>query len=253
MQLINLQQIINYLLMWRSFILFLASGLIYSSTYGQIPLSGKVYELGTRVILPGVKVQNTNTRDNTLTNAAGVFSIKAKAGDILIFESFAYKPDTVLVTNTRYLEVYLQPQNTSLKEVTIQNQSTKLGKLRDTTLHNQPVTYLRDASGAPIGGIAIRFSYGKNSQEKRNEKLGYDTVATREIDKAFSPANVSRYVPLKGVQLKQFIALYRPTIKQYKAPNFNMTLYLNDCYKKYKALPPEKRRLAPLKTDTADN
>ncbi|OCX53941.1 hypothetical protein BEL04_06580 [Mucilaginibacter sp. PPCGB 2223] len=223
------------------------------AAYGQIPVSGKVLEKGTRVTLAGVKVQNTTTKDNTLTNAAGIFSIKAKAGDMLIFESFAYKPDTVLVTNARYLEILLQPQNTNLKEVTIKNQSTKLGNLKDTTFHNQAVTYQRDANGSPIGGLAIRFGYGKSAKEKRAEKLGYDTVATAQIDKAFSPASVSKYIPLKGNDLKQFIAIYRPTIKQYKAPNFDLALYLNDCYQKFLALPPDKRKLASLKADTAGN
>ncbi|WP_448699670.1 carboxypeptidase-like regulatory domain-containing protein [Mucilaginibacter sp. AW1-3] len=239
--------------MWRSLLLFITSSLIYCTAYAQIPVSGKVYELGTRVVLPGVKVQNTSTKDNTQTNAAGIFSIKAKAGDILIFESFAYKSDTVLVTSTRYLEIFMQPQNTNLKEVTVKDQSTKLGKLRDTAFHNQTVRYQRDENGNYKGGVSINFGYGKSSKEKRNEKLSYDTLATKAIDKAFSPANVSKYVPLKGVDLKQFIALYRPTIKQYKAPNFDMTLYMNDCYKKYKALPPDKRKLASLKADTTGN
>lgn len=240
--------------MWRSLLLFIVSVLIYSSTYAQIPVSGKIYELGTHIILPNVKVQNANTKDNTLSNAAGIFSIKAKAGDILIFESFAYKPDTVLVTNARYLEIYLQPVNTNLKQVDIKGTtSTKLGNLNDTTFHNQTVRYLRDEKGNLKGGVAIKFGYGKSSKEKRNEKLTYDTLATKAIDKAFSPANVSKYVPIKGGDLKQFIAIYRPTIKQYKAPNFDLTLYLNDCYKKFKALPPSQRKLASLKADTTDD
>jgi len=239
--------------MWRSLLLFIISILICCSVYAQIPVSGKVYELGTHVALPGVKVQNTNTKDNTLSNPAGVFSIKAKAGDILIFESFAYKPDTVLVTSARYLEIYMQPQNTNLKEVTIENKSAKPGNLKDTSFHNQAVRYLRDDKGNLKGGIAIKFGYGKSSKEQRTEKLAYDTLATRAIDKAFSPTNVSNYIPLKGVALKQFIAIYRPTIKQYKAPNFDLTLYLNDCFKKFKALPPDQRKLVSLKADTTGN
>jgi hypothetical protein len=169
--------------MWRSFLLFTVSILICCSAYAQIPVSGKVYELGTHVVLPNVKVQNTNTKDNTLSNAAGIFSIRAKAGDILIFESFAYRSDTVLVTNTRYLEIYLQPANTNLKQVDIKGTtSTKLGSLNDTTFHNQTVRYQRDANGAPIGGIALKFGYGKSSKEKRDEKLAYDTLGTKAID-----------------------------------------------------------------------
>jgi len=234
----------------RRLLLIIFSVFTYGSAYAQMPVSGKIYELGTHVVLAGVKVQNTNTKDNTQSNATGFFSIKAKAGDILIFESFAYKPDTVLVTNIRYLEIFLQPQNTNLKEVKIKDQATKLGTLKDTSFHNQIVRYQRDEKGNLKGGVAIKFGYGKSAKEKRDEKLAYDTLATAQIDKTFSPTNVSKYIPLKGNDLKQFIAIYRPTIKQYKAPNFDLTLYLNDCYKKFLALPPDKRKLASLKADT---
>jgi len=237
----------------RCALLMIISVFVYGTAHAQLPVSGKIYELGTRIVLPGVKVQNTNTKDNTQSNTAGFFSIKAKAGDILIFESFAYKSDTVLVTNARYLEVFLQPQNTNLKEVTVKNQSTKLGNLKDTSFHNQTARYLRDDKGNLKGGIAIKFGYGKSAKEKRDEKLAYDTIATAQIDKAFAPANISRYIPLNGNNLKQFIAIYRPNIKQYKAPNFDLTLYLNDCYKKFLALPPDKRKLASLKADTVSH
>jgi hypothetical protein len=214
-----------------------------------MPLTGKVYEFQTHIALPQVKVRNTNTKDNTLTNALGIFNIKAKPGDILILEAFNYKPDTVVVVNARYIEVYLVPQNNTLKEVNIKNTSTKLGNLKETSFHNQAVVYQTDANGVPKGGIAIRFGYGKSKKEKRDEQFAYNNTATKEIDQNFSADNVSKYIPLRAEELKQFVGLYRPTIRQYKAPNFNLTLYLNDCYKKFKALPADQRKLAPLKGD----
>ncbi len=232
--------------------LFVFSAFLFAQhvAFAQMPLTGKVYELHTHVVLPQIKVRNTNTKDNTQTNASGIFTIKAKPGDILILEAFNYKPDTVVVVNARYIEVYLEPQNNALKEVEIKNTVTnKLGDLRDTTMHNQAAVYQRNVDGSAMGGIAIRFGYGKSKKEKRDEQLAYNTTATKQIDQSFSADNVSKYIPLRGDELKQFVALYRPTIKQYKAPNFDLTFYINDCYKKFKALPPDQRKLAPLKGD----
>jgi len=235
--------------MQRYLFVFAAFLFMNQAGYAQMPLTGKVYELHTHVVLPQVKVRNTNTKDNTQTNVSGIFTIKAKPGDILILEAFNYKPDTVVVVSARYIEVYLEPQNTTLNQVDIKNTSTKLGTLRDTTMHNQPVVYQKNQYGEVMGGIAIRFGYGKSKKEKRDEQLAYNTTATKQIDQSFSADNVSKYIPLRGDELKQFVALYRPTIKQYKAPTFDLTLYINDCYKKFMALPPDQRKLAPLKGD----
>jgi hypothetical protein len=236
----------------RTLVILIAMVFGSSAVYAQIPLTGKVFDLNTHATLPSVKVQNTRTRDNTQTNAAGIFTIVAKAGDVLVVDGFTYQADTVVVTNARYVEVYLNLKNNSLKEVKIQNTSTKLGSLKDPSRHNQPVVSQTDVNGDPIGGIALRFGYGKSSKEKKEEELAYRQKATQEIDGAFSADNVRKYVPLKDTALKQFVALYRPTIKQYKAPNFDLAFYLNDCYKKFVLLTPEERKLPRLKRDTTD-
>ena len=235
--------------------LFLLAALLlaFCEAYAQIPLTGKVYELNTHVTLPQIKVQNTNTRDNTLTNETGVFNIKAKPGDILILTGFAYQPDTVVVVNARYLEIYLKPQTNHLKEVKVQDIATKTGSLKDPNLQNQTVVYQKDETGNYKGGIAIRFGYGKSSKEKKDEQRAYNEEVTKEIDQAFAPDNISKYVPLKGIDLKQFIDLYRPTIKEFKATNFDLTLYLNECYKKFVLLPPDQRKLPSLKAGTTKN
>jgi hypothetical protein len=221
--------------------------------YAQIPLTGKVFDLKTHTPLPYIKVLNNRTKNNTQTNAAGIFTIAAKPGDVLVVDGFTYEADTVAVTNTRYIEVYLTLKNNTLKEVKIQNTTTKLGSLKDPYLHNQPLRYKTDVNGDVVGGIALKFGYGKSSAEKKAEELAYKQLVTQEIDKDFSIDNVSKYVPLKGTPLKQFTALYRPTVREYKAQGFDLAVYLNDSYKKFVLLSPEERKLPPLKRDTTDD
>ena len=235
--------------MKRILFIFVLLFISAQAAYAQIPLTGKVFDADKHTPLPSIKVQNTRTRNNTMTNAAGIFTIQVKNGDILVLEGFSFQNDTVVVTNARYMEINMKLGSKALNEVKIQNTTTKLGSLKDPDLHNQPLRYQTDANGNPIGGIALKFGYGKSSKEKREEELAYNQLATQEIDKAFSTENISKYVPLKGKELKQFIGLYRPTIKQYRDPAFDLPLYLNDCYKKFEVLTPAERKLPPLKAE----
>jgi len=66
------------------------------------------------------------------------------------------------------------------------------------------------------------------------------------VAKVFSPKNIVQYVPLKGKDMDDFLILYTPTTKVYFAGGFNLTTYLNDCYKKYLKLPEDKRHPVKL-------
>jgi hypothetical protein len=217
--------------------------------YAQIALTGKVYDIEKHTPLPSIKVQNTRTKDNTMTNAAGIFSLQAKSGDVLVLSGFSFETDTILVTNARYIEVTMKLGTKPLDEVKIQNTTTKLGNLKDPSLTGKSLTTQKNEFGDEMGGVALRFGYGKSSKEKHEELLAYNTAATQQIDKVFGTDNLTKYVPLKGEELKQFAGLYRPTIKQYKTPGFDLPSYLNDCYKKFEILTPDQRKLPVLKAE----
>jgi len=54
-------------------------------------------------------------------------------------------------------------------------------------------------------------------------------------------------VPLKGEDLENFMTMYRPTYAFINSNNSeSLAVYINDSYKKYEALPPEKRSLQSL-------
>jgi putative IMPACT (imprinted ancient) family translation regulator len=58
---------------------------------------------------------------------------------------------------------------------------------------------------------------------------------------------VSSIVPLKGVDLDNFMSLYRPTFEFVKSNNGEtMAAYINDSYKKYMALPADKKKMPKL-------
>jgi hypothetical protein len=216
----------------------------------QTTLQGKVYELKTHIGLQSIRVTNLNTKQFTITDTAGLFYINASPGDLLAFRGYAYKGDTVSITNKNHLEIYMEPEGKMLNEVKVSTTDVKTGNLKAPDLNGQTVVYQRDENGNLKGGIDIRFGYGKDKKAVHNKQLTEQEIADQQIDQVFNPQNIGKEVPLKGQELNDFITMYRPDIKTFKAPNFNLTLYLNDCYKKYLALPPDKRKPVQLAKDT---
>jgi hypothetical protein len=208
----------------------------------QATLQGRVYEYKTHIHLQSVRVTNLNTRQFTTTDTAGIFYIYAKPGDLLAFKAYSYQPDTVSIINKNHLEIFLTPISNMLNEVKVSVPEAKTGSLKDPTLTGAPVVYQRDANGNYKGGIALRFGYGKDKKAIHSKQLTDEEAADEKIDEAFNEQTVGKTIPLKGQELKDFVLMYRPDIKTFKTPGFNMTVYLNDSYKKYIALPPDKRK-----------
>jgi len=227
--------------------LFIAILLLSATCFkakAQGTLMGRIYEYNTHIHLQSIKVTNLNSKQYTLSDTAGIFYIYAKPGDLLVFKGYAYQPDTVSIINKNHLEIYLIPEGKTLKEVNVAGTAaeTKLGNLKDPTLTGAPVVYQRDANGAYKGGVALRFGYGKDKKAIHSKQLSDEEIADEQIDNAFNEKTVSQTIPLRGQELKDFILMYRPTRETFKAKSFNMTIYLNDSYKKYMALPADKRK-----------
>lgn len=228
--------------MLRYFLLLLLCVSV-STVFGQDVFKGQVYENKTHITIAGAVVMDITNKGVTTTDDKGRFSISAKKGDLVVFGGFAYEPDTLVVTNLTQ-DVYLNPRQNMLNEVKVKTDSTtRFNKYYDPMFHGQAVAYQRDANFNPTGGIAIRFNDSHGSEKKRAKlaKEMSEQSAQDEINKVFSKENIAKYVPLKGDDLKGFIALYTPTAEDYKQPNFNLLIYLSDCYKKFQALPEDER------------
>jgi len=216
-------------------------------------LKGKVFEEKTRISLADIRVKNLTSKLSTTSDDKGRFSIAAKNGDVLVFSSgFAYKSDTLLITDMHERDVFLTPQSKFLNEVKVTTDSTKnLNTYYDWMYHGQTVVYQRDANMNAVGGVAIRLWYWKKDEHKREklEKEIKEEQQTDDINRVFVPKIIGKYVPLTGKDLDNFILLYTPGTKVYFGNSFNMVSYLNDCYKKYQKLPEADRHPAKLNDD----
>lgn len=231
--------------------LFFACCLATTLAFGQGTVKGRVFEDKSRISLADIQVKNLTNNQNTTTDNKGRFTITAKTGDLLLFKGFAYNADTVLLTDTRDREIFLIPHQNFLNEVKVTTDSTKnMSHYYDPRFHGQTVIYSHDADLNYTGGITIRVWDSKKDQHKREHLQNElkDQQVQDEINKVFTPANVGKYVPLKGKELDDFIVLYTPETTVYVSPDFRLAVYLSDCYQKFLKLPEDKRH--PQKLDT---
>src|ERR1700749_651436 len=185
----------------------------------QTTFKGRVFEYKTRIALRDVQVQNLTTKQNAFTDEKGWFTINAKPGDRLVLKTFSYLTDTGLITNLREQEIFLVPHMNTLDEVKVTNDTLKLrggGGFTDPDFHGQTMIYQRDPkTGYYKGGVIFRLWWWKKDEHKR-AKLEEQLKEQREQDelnKIFVPAIVGKYVPLKGKDMDDFIALYTPDVK----------------------------------------
>lgn len=235
---------------YKNFIIGLLSLLFFvlftNNSSAQNILNGRIFEYNSHTPVAGVKIENLKSHLTGASTADGKFSIKAIIGDLICYSRSSYKPDTVLVTNLKYKEIFLEFNQTLLKEVKIINKETNLGTLATpvaTPFGGNTVRYQTDANGNNKGGLKIMIPGSDKEQQKKikEAKREADDETASQIAKIFSPQNLQNYVPIKDQELENFSLLYTPPLKTYHA-KFNIALYVDSCYKEFVKIPVEKRR-----------
>ena len=226
----------------------MVGGIIHGA-FGQETISGRVFELNTRIHLPQINILNTTTGKTSQTDSTGAFRIPGRNGDLLVFSGFAYQTDSILIIDKTFREIFLQPKQHALREVKINSAPVNIGEYRHPEFHGQTVVYQRDDDGNYKGGVAIRLSYWKkdSKRERRSHKRLKQAETETEIYNLFSPLNVGNYIPLKGRELQNFIDLYQPSVDLFRSGRFDFLYYLNEKYKEYLSLSEDKRKLPALK------
>ncbi|RWY57433.1 peptidase associated/transthyretin-like domain-containing protein [Mucilaginibacter gilvus] len=207
----------------------------------QDVLKGTVYENGTNVKLDNVFIRDNNNKQITLTDKNGDFSIKTTTGHILVFTSPGYNPDTLYLVDMRLKKVMLSPQFIALNQVNV----------RSTRLAFDPRKEYPDVySKSKVYAFSPSTWFSKEGKDARRLKKFFQREAQeRHVDEVFSKAYVGSLVPLKGQELENFITLYRPTYAFLRSNNAeSIVAYVSDSYKKFQALPADKRTLQPLTT-----
>jgi len=222
--------------------------------HAQTVLNGRVFENKTRIALQGVTVEDLSSKQKATTGDDGRFSIAAKPGDLLVLKSFGYQTDTLLLTDLHDQEIFLDPQRTELKQVTISDSSAKATQAAknmqyfDPQFHGQTMVYHRNIKKEFDGGIILRMHYFKGDENKKNKALEkeHQLMLYDEISTIFTADNISHYLPLKDAELNNFLSLYTPDIKVYNTKDFDLLEYLNTSYKTWLTLTPEQRKAGQI-------
>lgn len=218
-------------------ILVIASCLSAASLQAQTILKGTVYEGKAAHKLANVFVRDINSKEIALTDNSGNFNIRTVINHTLVFSSPGYISDTLFVVDLTPKMVELSFKGIALREVNV------TGSRAFNPREEYPSVYEKSKFALSPSRI-----FGKEAKDARRLKHYFDREQdARQIDSIFNAAYVSSVVPLKGQDLENFMSMYRPTLEFLnKTPHASLTLYLNDSYKKFMALPPEKRSLQKL-------
>jgi hypothetical protein len=215
---------------------------------------GRVLENKTRIALNNIRVQNLNNKQTAVTGSDGQFGINAKVGDMIVFKGYSYQADTLLLTDMHDKEIFLEPERNMLNQVTITDSSGRTSAANknmaytDPDFHGQTAVYHRDEKGNYDGGVTLRLHYfTKDDNDKKKAEVKAEDRKTKEqIISVFTPANIGKYVPLKGDDLNNFILLYIPDVKTYTSKDFNLLTYLNTCYKTWLTLTDEQKHAGQI-------
>ncbi|MBB6500325.1 hypothetical protein [Pedobacter cryoconitis] len=225
--------------MFRKLVFLLLISIFSLAVHAQ-QVQGTVADRATQLRLGQVEVLNQQTRQKTMTNAKGEFTIAAAVNQVLVFNQPGYLPDTLFLVDLKPVKRYLSLNNRLLHTVEI-----KAGAF------HPEIEYADVYSKARVVQVTqnkpFMFSltriFAKEGKDARRFKRKLEREKTeRKIDERFNEAAVKALTPLKGAELDYFMVLYRPSLKDLnKLDQEDFRFYLMNAYKTFKALPPEQR------------
>ncbi len=209
-------------------------------------LTGNIFDNENRsTILQGVTIKNLSNKAFVLTDKDGHFAISAKVGDLVSFGMAGYETDTVYLINLFPRNVYLRVQVNTLNTVNV------------TAAKLSPYLNLKDPTATPArsvdyskerGGLRLNLGYGKYRREQAKiQELMEREKYQEEISKNFTEAYVKDLLKFEGDDLKNFMAMFRPTVDEVREQRpFNYAYYTVKAYHTWLKLPPDQRKLPSL-------
>lgn len=204
------------------------------TAHAQGLLKGSVHERGSNAKLTNVFIRDINNNQLTLVDKNGDFQIKTATGHTLIINSPGYVSDTLYVIDMTPKKINMTVLTIALREVNINSNRATFNPHEE-----YPEVYQK----SKVYVLSPSSWFGKDAKDARRLKRYFaEEEEDQKVDAVFNMAYVGSLVPLKGQDLENFMTLYRPSYDFVKSnTRESMAVYVNDSYKKYMALPPEKR------------
>jgi hypothetical protein len=223
---------------YRLYILVIAM-LLGNTLHAQILIKGTVVESGSNTKLSDVFIRDVTNKQIALTDKSGKFEVKSETGHTLIFSSPGYVDDTLYVVDLTPKHVELKTKTIALREVNI-----TASRLAFDPHKEYPDVYTK----SKVYPLSPSSWFGKEGRNARRLKRYFAREEQeRRVDQVFNSVYVGSIVPLKGQDLEDFMTLYRPSYAFVTGNNSeSLAVYINDSYKKFMALPADKRHLQKL-------
>ena len=94
--------------------------LLFSVSYAQNTVTGKVLDRSTGQPLPGATITNSSVPGSgVITDFDGLFEVKAKNGDLIKISYLGFEPLEVKVTKNNLGDLFLEPQAVALDDVVV--------------------------------------------------------------------------------------------------------------------------------------
>jgi TonB-linked SusC/RagA family outer membrane protein len=114
--------------------------------------------------LPGVSVMIKGKNQGTITDQKGSYTITVASGDVLVFSSISYKTVEIPIDNQSVINVLLQEDATTLKEVVVnagyysvkdKERTGSIARITSKDIEKQPVSNVLAAMQGRMAGVDI--------------------------------------------------------------------------------------------------
>jgi len=152
---------------------FLCSA-VTATAQEKFTVSGKVTDV--KGPLPSVSVIIEETKQGTITNANGSFTIDIAKGQTLTFSSIGFSPKKVRVTDQRALNILLEEAGNNLDELVVVGYGTKrktsvtaaISTMKGEEIASVPLTDLSNGLGGRVSGVIVKQGSGEPGRDGSN-------------------------------------------------------------------------------------
>ena len=221
-------KILKRLLLFR-FLLFiiLLQLLQFTKAFGQIIISGTVYDSTKLYVVPGVKVLSTSGLE-TITDSLGAYHINVSENDSISFffrgkstVKFAVKAMTDYTSFDISLRIRINAKYKLLQGVTVFSNTYHRDSVENRMEYSKIFDYEKPgihSSFEPGGpaGLDLDALIGMFNRRKKREDLAFqkrliEDEQDRYVNYRFSPKVIHRITGLSGDTLTRYIKLYMPS------------------------------------------
>jgi hypothetical protein len=218
------------------------------SVWGQVKVSGIVYDFSRQNTLEAVSVQST-AGGGTITDVNGRYTIIVNEEDSIWF-SYLGKPTpkfaVTSIGNTQRFEIALHVNVTALRQVVVKPRNYRMDSIQNRLDYAKAFNFRRPSlesitSLSPMGGAGfdieemIRlFQFRRNRRMEAFQARLLREETERYIDHRFSRALIIKLTQLRGAALDTFVRWYRPTLDFTEtASDYEFQTYIKKCYFHY--------------------